>query len=274
LSFVSGKAHLSLSSQWPNIIRRSTLRSVWECVFAWCLRPRSLVFEGKDLCNLPPPTKNSPYFGPVFLHHALLHAHASNLFYALLRNLSFKLQVYGNYHWDWGPWSHQVAKVRLAIPQGPSNLNPIETLTDVCVALCCTLDVTAKILLHWCVQRKGLHNTWKLEAGHPVSWEIPQNVLKVDAVCVVVQVGWDESTAGERQQRVSIWDIEPLPAPFLLCPPPLPLRSKRTRGSRGKVHESGNLFWNDNVFGAQLSSQGCWLNCISARWRGGHWIMA
>jgi len=42
--------------------------------------------------------------------------------------------------------------------------NPIETLTDVCVALCCTLDVTAKILLHRCVQRKGLHNTWKLEA--------------------------------------------------------------------------------------------------------------
>jgi hypothetical protein len=79
----------------------------------------------------------------------------------------------------------------------------------------------------------------------------------VDAVCVVVQVGWDESTAGERQQRVSIWDIEPLPAPFLLCPPPLALRSKRTRGSRGKVHESGNLFWNDNVFGAQLPSQGC-----------------
>ncbi len=164
LSFVSGKAHLSLSSQWPNIIRRSTLRSVWECVFAWCLRLRNLVFGGKDLCNLPPPTKNSPYFRPVFLYHALLHACASNLFYALLRNLPFKLQVYGNYHWDWGPWSHQVAKVRLAIPQGLSPLNPIETLTDVCVALCCTLDVTAKILLHRCVQRKGLHNTWKLEA--------------------------------------------------------------------------------------------------------------
>lgn len=49
-----------------------------------------------------------------------------------------------------------------------------------------------------------------------------------------VQVGWDESTAGERQQRVSVWDIEPLTTPFLLCPPPPALRSKRTRGNRGK----------------------------------------
>ncbi|CAK9875006.1 unnamed protein product [Sphagnum jensenii] len=43
-----------------------------------------------------------------------------------------------------------------------------------------------------------------------------------------LKVGWDESSAGERQQRVSIWDIEPLTTPFLLCPPPLALRSKRT----------------------------------------------
>jgi len=56
---------------------------------------------------------------------------------------------------------------------------------------------------------------------------------------ILGQVGWDESSAGERQQRVSIWDIEPLTTPFLLCPPPLALRPKRTRESRGKVHDSG-----------------------------------
>jgi hypothetical protein len=57
-----------------------------------------------------------------------------------------------------------------------------------------------------------------------------------------LQVGWDESTAGERQQRVSIWDIEPLTTPFLLYPPPLALRSKRARGGRGKLCESGVLY--------------------------------
>jgi hypothetical protein len=49
------------------------------------------------------------------------------------------------------------------------------------------------------------------------------------------QVGWDESTAGERQRRVSLWEIEPLTTPFLLCPPPLALRSKRARGMHGKA---------------------------------------
>lgn len=48
-----------------------------------------------------------------------------------------------------------------------------------------------------------------------------------------LKVGWDESTAGERQRRVSLWEIEPLTAPFLLCPPPLAFRSKRPRGGRG-----------------------------------------
>uniref|UniRef100_A0A3Q7HC54 Uncharacterized protein n=1 Tax=Solanum lycopersicum TaxID=4081 RepID=A0A3Q7HC54_SOLLC len=33
-------------------------------------------------------------------------------------------------------------------------------------------------------------------------------------------VGWDESTAGERPSRVSIWDIEPVVTPFYICPPP------------------------------------------------------
>ncbi|KAL2481939.1 Auxin response factor [Abeliophyllum distichum] len=35
-----------------------------------------------------------------------------------------------------------------------------------------------------------------------------------------LQVGWDESTAGERPSRVSIWDIETVVTPFYICPPP------------------------------------------------------
>lgn len=35
-----------------------------------------------------------------------------------------------------------------------------------------------------------------------------------------LQVGWDESTAGERPRRVSIWEVEPVVTPFYICPPP------------------------------------------------------
>ncbi|KAK6264433.1 hypothetical protein QUC31_012594 [Theobroma cacao] len=41
-----------------------------------------------------------------------------------------------------------------------------------------------------------------------------------------VKVGWDESTAGERQPRVSLWEIEPLTT-FPMYPAPFPLRLKR-----------------------------------------------
>ncbi|CAN4094263.1 unnamed protein product [Withania somnifera] len=41
-----------------------------------------------------------------------------------------------------------------------------------------------------------------------------------------VKVGWDESTAGERQPRVSLWEIEPLTT-FPLYPSPFSLRMKR-----------------------------------------------
>ncbi|XP_031096980.1 auxin response factor 19-like isoform X2 [Ipomoea triloba] len=44
-----------------------------------------------------------------------------------------------------------------------------------------------------------------------------------------LQVGWDESTAGERRSRVSIWEIEPVTAPFFLCPTPPFFRAKRPR---------------------------------------------
>jgi len=52
---------------------------------------------------------------------------------------------------------------------------------------------------------------------------------------IIHQVGWDESTAGEKRSRVSIWEIEPVTAPFFLCPPPF-FRSKRPRqpGMPGK----------------------------------------
>ena len=39
-------------------------------------------------------------------------------------------------------------------------------------------------------------------------------------------MGWDESTAGERQPRVSLWEIEPLTT-FPMYPSPFPLRLKR-----------------------------------------------
>jgi len=41
-----------------------------------------------------------------------------------------------------------------------------------------------------------------------------------------VKVGWDESTAGERQPRVSLWEIEPLTT-FPMYSSPYPLRLKR-----------------------------------------------
>ncbi|KAG9154698.1 hypothetical protein Leryth_019041 [Lithospermum erythrorhizon] len=41
-----------------------------------------------------------------------------------------------------------------------------------------------------------------------------------------VKVGWDESTAGDRQPRVSLWDVEPLTT-FPMYPSLFPLRLKR-----------------------------------------------
>lgn len=44
-----------------------------------------------------------------------------------------------------------------------------------------------------------------------------ESVLVEDTL-LVMQVGWDESTAGERQRRVSLWEIELLTT-FLVYPP-------------------------------------------------------
>lgn len=41
-----------------------------------------------------------------------------------------------------------------------------------------------------------------------------------------MQVGWDESTASDRQPRVSLWEIEPL-ITFPMYPSLFPLRLKR-----------------------------------------------
>ncbi|GMJ07170.1 hypothetical protein HRI_004386200 [Hibiscus trionum] len=59
-----------------------------------------------------------------------------------------------------------------------------------------------------------------------------------------LQVGWDESTAGERRSRVSIWEIEPITAPFFICPPPF-FRSKRPRQPGMPDDEYSDL---DNIF--------------------------
>ncbi|KAL3830109.1 hypothetical protein ACJIZ3_018911 [Penstemon smallii] len=60
-----------------------------------------------------------------------------------------------------------------------------------------------------------------------------------------LQVGWDESTAGERRNRVSIWEIEPVTAPFFICPTPPFFRSKRPRQPGMPDDESSDL---DNIF--------------------------
>jgi hypothetical protein len=79
---------------------------------------------------------------------------------------------------------------------------------------------------------------WQLESCY--LWQVlefptgPMTIFVMSSSCLSddLQVGWDESTAGEKQRRVSLWEIEPLTAPFLLCPP-IALRSKRPRGFQG-----------------------------------------
>ncbi|KAI3775250.1 hypothetical protein L1987_49821 [Smallanthus sonchifolius] len=56
-----------------------------------------------------------------------------------------------------------------------------------------------------------------------------------------LQVGWDEATAGERRNRVSIWEIELITAPFFICPTPPFYQTKRPR----QGDESADL---DNMF--------------------------
>ncbi|CAI9767065.1 unnamed protein product [Fraxinus pennsylvanica] len=60
-----------------------------------------------------------------------------------------------------------------------------------------------------------------------------------------VKVGWDESTAGERQPRVSLWEIEPLTT-FPMYPSLFPLRLKRPWYSGGSSFQDGS---NDTING-------------------------
>ncbi|CAI0627043.1 unnamed protein product [Linum tenue] len=59
-----------------------------------------------------------------------------------------------------------------------------------------------------------------------------------------VKVGWDESTAGERQPRVSLWEIEPLTT-FPMYPSLFPFRLKRPwHPGSSSFHENVNsLMW-------------------------------
>lgn len=71
-----------------------------------------------------------------------------------------------------------------------------------------------------------------------------------------IKVGWDESTAGERQPRVSLWDIEPLTT-FPMYPSLFPLRLKRpwhpgVSSLRDNRDEAGNgLTWLNGETGEQ-----------------------
>nr|ARR29280.1 auxin response factor 6 [Cyrtomium guizhouense] len=80
-----------------------------------------------------------------------------------------------------------------------------------------------------------------------------------------IKVGWDESTAGERQRRVSLWEIEPLTT-FLVYPPPTNWRLKHPwPESLGASFSSDTpstwmQFQNGNIGYAGLASQGLGLS--------------
>ncbi|OEL32726.1 Auxin response factor 12 [Dichanthelium oligosanthes] len=54
---------------------------------------------------------------------------------------------------------------------------------------------------------------------------IPHSISLTTVTDITTQVGWDESTAGERPPRVSLWEIEPLTT-FPMYPSLFPLRVK------------------------------------------------
>ena len=66
------------------------------------------------------------------------------------------------------------------------------------------------------------------------------------------QVGWDESSVGERKNRVSIWDIELVATPFFICPPPFS-RTKHPQfpGMLDKIYPS-------TLINIELSRQKIW----------------
>ncbi|KAF3444234.1 hypothetical protein FNV43_RR13924 [Rhamnella rubrinervis] len=68
-----------------------------------------------------------------------------------------------------------------------------------------------------------------------------------------IKVGWDESTAGERQPRVSLWEIEPLTT-FPMYPSLFPLRLKRPwHPGASSMHDNrdDSLMWLRGATGEQ-----------------------
>ncbi|GLU10179.1 hypothetical protein SLE2022_269990 [Rubroshorea leprosula] len=57
-----------------------------------------------------------------------------------------------------------------------------------------------------------------------------------------LQVGWDESAAGERPSRVSVWEIEPVVTPFYICPPFFRPRFPRQPGMPDDESDIENAF--------------------------------
>ncbi|GAA0170522.1 hypothetical protein LIER_24760 [Lithospermum erythrorhizon] len=87
-----------------------------------------------------------------------------------------------------------------------------------------------------------------------------------------LQVGWDESTAGERPSRVSIWEIEPVVTPFYICPPPF-FRPKFPKQSGFPDDESDmeNVFkrgmpWLGEDFGVKDASSSIFPGLSLVQW--------
>ncbi|RAL43759.1 hypothetical protein DM860_014260 [Cuscuta australis] len=90
-----------------------------------------------------------------------------------------------------------------------------------------------------------------------------------------LQVGWDESTAGDRPARVSIWDIEPVVTPFYICPPPF-FRPKfpRQPGFLGDEGDMENIFrrggggmpWIGDEFGIKDTSSSMFPGLSLVQW--------
>ena len=105
----------------------------------------------------------------------------------------------------------------ICIHQSPSQEHPFVVRYMGTITGICDLDPTRWANSHW--------RSVKVQFKH-------QNYLcflvytYVIIILIMLQVGWDESTAGERQPRVSLWEIEPLTT-FPMYPSPFPLRLKR-----------------------------------------------
>ncbi|XP_040968820.1 auxin response factor 7 isoform X2 [Gossypium hirsutum] len=85
-----------------------------------------------------------------------------------------------------------------------------------------------------------------------------------------LQVGWDESTAGERPRRVSIWEIEPVVSPFFICPPPFfRPRFPKQPGMPDDDSDVENAFkratpWLGDDFGMRAAQSGFFPSTVSS----------